>query len=383
MIQDYRFKKLIELAEASTEFVEANGLNYFWVCDDYKFNNIHLMRWYETAFGKWANAVDMQLPIIRETLQDKTIDMNKNYDLEYLKYLRSTFDHIQLLFSGGYDSVHILTESVSNGIEIDEVLMLAVGDLEDDANQELRYNAIPMVEKHKNKIGKITTVHVRHNLLAELFRDPYTFFTLSTANMMPIWPGRFWLGSHLYRKYDNGHVIRGAEKPLLLCYDKKWYAGGLDTLFGADIGIPNMVNFWNNGKNIKSLIQDARRLRDYYDCEGKIDCNKVFPIKHNHELNTQVLKRHSILNPDKQMNKNNARTGWDDKTVACLKDMVDRRSLHTLANYFTCLKTFHEVFPDTQLAEYNSRGKFAWLIDIDSLEVFKQDELLPAGAFNV
>ena len=343
MINDHRLGKLLDLAEASTKFVEAHGLNYFWVCDDYKFNNIHLMRWYETAFGKWATAVDMQLPIIKDTLADKKLDMDKNYNADYLKYLRNTYDHIQLLFSGGYDSVTILKEAIDNDIYIDEVLMLSVDELNTASNQELVTNGIPFVEQYKDKIGKITTVQVKHNNLADLFRDPYSFFTLSTANMMPIWPGRFWQGTHLYRSYDNGVVIRGAEKPLLVYYDKKWYTVGLDSLFGADIAVPNMINFWNNGKNIKSLIKDARLLRDYYLSKENIDTNKVFKINHNDFINTSVLKRHPIYQIEKQYNKNNALTDWDDKTVACHKDMIDKRALSLLANYFTCLKKINLV----------------------------------------
>ena len=47
------------------------------------------------------------------------------------------------------------------------------------------------------------------------------------------------------------------------------------------------------------------------------------------------------------------------------------------------MKTFYEVFPETKtesgLKEYHNNGKFAWFIDLDSLEIYTQDELIPNG----
>jgi hypothetical protein len=52
-----------------------------------------------------------------------------------------------------------------------------------------------------------------------------------------------------------------------------------------------------------------------------------------------------------------------------------------LSDYFCCLKKFQKIFPDckTNYNKYNNRGKFGWLIDIDSLEAFSQQELIPNG----
>ena len=64
------------------------------------------------------------------------------------------------------------------------------------------------------------------------------------------------------------------------------------------------------------------------------------------------------------------------------KDCIDNNQYQLLANYFAAQKRFQKLVGLKSLSDVenvNSYGKFAWFIDIDSLEVFTQDELIPEG----
>jgi len=57
--------------------------------------------------------------------------------------------------------------------------------------------------------------------------------------------------------------------------------------------------------------------------------------------------------------------------------------MDVLVNYFTAMKKFTELLPEyghnDGFQALHSGGKFAWFIDIDSLEVFTQHQLIPNG----
>lgn len=374
-------EKMLSLCQESTQWVDSCLPTYYWQCDDYKFNNIHLMRWYQTKFNKWATTVDRHLPDIRHALEDKTFNMQKNYDLEYLQHLRNQHKHITLLFSGGYDSVEILRQAAENDVYIDKVLTVFFGEKSDNSNQELHENAIPLIKKYQKNIGTWESVVVSHNDIEQSLSDPYSFFTMPTAGPMP----------QIIAQYDNyndrandAHVIRGGEKPSLIYFNRRWYTALLDVKFGGDLPLPGMVNFWINDKNIKSLIKYSRLMREHIIASNGefLVGNKIFVSDNSEFFNTKVLRRPILPKPDKQMSKIPSGTVWDEKTNKRLSSLIDRQQWSALTNFFNCAKTQKDVYMELPDNSCHSDGKFAWLIDIDNLEVYTQEELIPSGAFS-
>ena len=63
------------------------------------------------------------------------------------------------------------------------------------------------------------------------------------------------------------------------------------------------------------------------------------------------------------------------KAVQRVHDAIDQNHYDLLINYYTAKKTFNSILPDFD----TDSGKFAWLIDMDTLEVYTQKQLIPNG----
>mgnify|MGYP003657266341 FL=1 len=74
------------LIEESTQRVEQQRHPCYWSADGYKFDNKNLAVWYEKDTGSFTTFVDSQIDQLREQLTNTTIDMNRNYNREYLEY---------------------------------------------------------------------------------------------------------------------------------------------------------------------------------------------------------------------------------------------------------------------------------------------------------
>lgn len=375
-------KKLIEIAEASTTNIEYGDFPFYWECDDYKFDNKNLSRWYEKESGKWASFVCPHLSRLKSNLANTSIDMNADYNAEFLKKLRSKYENIVLWFSGGYDSVTILQTAIDNNIQIDEVLSMIVGSsIDHECNREIKHCAIPYIEQ----CGYQDKFHLLDNdweFLTEKYADPYSIFIGSTDSTFPLSFGplqRITIRHGI--KYDACY-IKGADKPSLLYYKGRWYQYCLDQVINGEINFPGMLYFWYHPDNIKSLIRDGLLYRDWILENDPPTKARFYKPTQGKEIN-QVIGRYPMLNHDKLLIKK----GFGGASVGTkirqrFKDCIDNNQYQLLANYFTAQKNFQNLLGIkslTDVDQLNSYGKFAWFIDIDSYEVFTQDELIPNG----
>ena len=108
-------------------------------------------------------------------------------------------------------------------------------------------------------------------------------------------------------------------------------------------------------------------------------------FKPNQDLNVgDVLGRSKVHNHTKQLIKNVPNTKWySSKGLQRVNDALGIGRMDVLVNYFTAMKKFSELLPEyghkDNFKALDSMGKFAWFIDIDSMEVFTQQELIPNG----
>lgn len=373
--------RLLELAKQSTELVEKNNFRYYWEADGFKFNNRNLSNWYQKQFDSYTKFTFTDLNQIRYVLKDKRIDKEKNYNLEYLKHIRQKYDYLQFLISGGFDSNTIFLEAVENDIFLDETISYLWLDIKNKTNSEVVDNALPLIEKYKNKIGKHSFFTTTFSELDEIFSDDLVFFKRSDTNEMPLraaltlQPGIHTPKSIERPVIENSCYIRCIDKPQLLYYQKNWYVFCLDGAFGSDISIPNCLHFWLEPENIKSLIKDAWSYRDYLIAQNKnLSDLQFFRFWDcSNELN-YLLNRRPLLNEKAQFAKL-------DKEKIRFNDFIENNQWHLLTKYFNCMHTFYQIFPETKNSfnEYNSQGKFAWFINLETLEVLTQEELIPNG----
>jgi hypothetical protein len=374
--------KLIELARKSTEIVEKNNHPVYWQANDFKFCNRNLMHWYEKEFGVFAEAVATQLPSIRENLLDKSIDDNINYSVEYLKKIRSQYDHLIFMFSGGYDSTTVFLDAVENNIFFDTVISHTSGDYESPENIEIVENVLPWIEQFKGKYGNFEILPHSVNLLQEIYSDPWALFIMPEMGSMPFTFRRIYVEYENRQLPENSCHIKSIDKPQLFFYQNNWYVYSLDANFGGSMNLKNQLFFWYEGDNIKSLIKDARNYRNVILQQNNNIPNTTFFKSYNSIDETKILNRRSVYKKSMQLLKQ-SNNSYSEKDLIAFKRAVDNNDFLLLSDYFNCLNLFYEIFPeykaDNGFNLYNQKNKFPWLINIDTLEVYTQQELLPIG----
>jgi hypothetical protein len=360
----------------STRRIEQENHTAYWTADGYKFDNKNLALWYESSTGSFVTFVDSQIDLIRNQLTNTSINISCDYNREYLEYLKTIYSEVHLFFSGGADSLTILETAINNNIVIDNLICLTCDDINLECNREIRQCALPVLEKHKGKFGFYeiqTTTWEDHN---QIYSDNMAFFTQSGAITTPF---RSNLDTHpSYKLKANTCYIKGADKPQIVRYGKKWYAVFLDHQTNGDWRSPNVKCFWLDAMNIKSYIKDALLYREYLMSADLVNETGLQFFKPNQDPNVNgVLNRSKVHNHNKQLMKNIPNAKWhSSKGLQRLNDALNIGRMDVLINYFSAMKKFSELVPKYK---HQNTGKFAWFIDIDSLEVFTQQQLIPNG----
>jgi hypothetical protein len=272
---------------------------------------------------------------------------------------------VRLFFSGGADSVTILDTAVQNNISIDKLICLTCDDIELECNREIKLCAMPVAEKYNYEI-----VSTSYNQHAEAYKDPLSFFRISGAlttqfrSALDVNPN--------FIHQDNTVYIKGSDKPQMVRYNNRWYAVFIDSQMGGDYKHPNVKCFWLDPMNIKSYVKDALLYREYLLENNLVkEGLQFFKASQDPKIGA-VLGRSSVINADAQHVKNQKYIS--SKAMQRTHDAIDANHYDLLINYYTAKKTFNSILPD-----YTDSGKFAWFIDIDTLDVFTQEQLIPNG----
>lgn len=405
---------LLKLAEESTELAKQMNYAYYWEVDGFKLNNINLVKWYEKHFNTWADFVcrpDL-MQKFRDVLKDKHIDMSHNYNLDMIKKIKQDYDHVQLLFSGGYDSTLVFKEFVEHGFKVDETVMQFYTPTEEKCNEEFRECGVELLKDWKHMVGTETYLQSTENDLLNQYQSEYAFFEKPMCGQhMPERMGHFaiehhykgasmqsWGDSEMQKQLElkpNSCFIKCIDKPQLTFYKNKWYVSALDGNFGDRNGMRDTIHFWLHPDNVKGYIQMARKYRDFVlDVEYGIKETKgyeahklhaaspdfdpngtlaFFSLADNYEFN-HIVGRGGIHNEHKKLAK-------ADKFRMQRTEFIARDRWDVGCAYARCMSKFLEIFPECSkgFESFNNQGKFAWLIDIDSLEIFTQQELIPNG----
>ena len=374
---------LNKLVAESTKRVEEEKHTAYWTADGYKFYNKNLATWYETTKNSFVTFVDTNIDKIREQLSDTSVDMSKDYNKEYLEYLKSNYDKIHLFFSGGADSLTILETAIKNNIILDTIFCHTCDDVNLSCNREIKQCALPVLEKYKGKFGSYEIVPTSWDDHASRYLDELSFFTLPAVSRTPLrsCPDR----ETPYKLQENICYLIGRDKPQIVRRNKKWYAVLIDVQSSVNKKNPNVKAFWLDAMNIKSYIKDALLYREYLLSADCVNQTGLQFFKPSQDPNVgDVLGRSRVHNFDKQLVKNIPNTKYQSsKNVQRINDAINNGRMDVLVNYFTAMKKFSELVPkyghNDGFKLLQSTGKFAWFIDIDSLEVFTQQQLIPDG----
>jgi hypothetical protein len=406
-------EKLLEFVEVGDHQARKMNYPFYWETPDGKrLGNVYVARWYEKEFNCWLSFVTAPELVkeFRETLKDKSLDMNYNYSVDFIKRLKQEYKHVALLYSGGYDSHAIMMDFIKNNIHLDEIVVHFFTETDDNMNEEYRENAFPSLYKYCDQIGKQTFLYQHEDELLEHFSDEFAFFKRPQCGtiiepMSSLQIENFYNGATPYdygvpknidKKLDmdpHGCFIIGKDKPQLVYYKNRWYVTFLSSVMNDRGGLLNTIYFWGHPGNVKTLIQQSRMYRSFildykYGIEKKDQYNKLdtnskdfddlgtlafFKFYEQDEQN-YVIDRPDIANADKKLGKN-AKFPME-KGNFLVQDRWD-----IVFNYAGCMKKFLEIFPECNkgFEDFANQGKFAWFIEIDSLEFYTQQELIPNG----
>ena len=404
--------KLLELVDIGDTQARKMNYHFYWETPDGKrLGNVYVARWYEKEFNCWLPFVTAPelMQEFKTALADKTLDMDYNYSLDFIKRLKTEYEHVALLYSGGYDSHAILMDFIENDIRIDETVMHFFTESDDNMNEEYRENAFPSLYKYGDQIDKQTFLYQHSDELLKHWSDEWAFFKrphcgtiiepMSSLQIENFYNGAtpydYGVPTNLDKKLDmdpRGCFIIGKDKPQLVYYKQRWYVTFLDAINDRG-GLLNTIYFWAHPGNVKTLIKQSRQFRSYildykYGIEKKDQYNKIdmqspdfdvlgtlafFKFYDQDELN-YVIERPDIFNADKKLGKN-AKYAMErgNFLVANRWDIVSK--------YVKCVDKALEIFPECTRGfdDFANQGKFAWFIDIDNLEIYTQQELIPNG----
>lgn len=367
-------KILFELAEKSTEIVEGENWQYYYQVNDYKFNNAFLANWFEKETNSWAAFVAQQTTKLKEELKFQKIDLNFDYNSNFLKTLKNQNQNLNLFFSGGSDSLFVLDIANKNNIMFDELITIATGDnLDKKENQEINEWAIKRI-KNYNNYKKHTIIQQKRDLEKKLYKDPYIFYKLpeASSSFFPIFR-RMW-----NPLVDVDQIIIGPNEPELLYYKNNWYCVCFDHYFNGHYAIKNALHFNLNSENILSYIKDSIKYRNYLIKNNQVKKQNFYFYKLKKD-ELEVINRPCTEKGLKKVN-HEKNTIWAEKDLHAIADVLYSHDLELMIDYFNCVKTLVDTQPYVDLKNKKlAHSKFCWAINIDTLEVFTQQELIPNG----
>jgi len=372
---------ILSYAKESTQEVEAQEYTYYYEADGYKFHNRNLALLYETTQKSYVTFVDKNTDAIRNNLTNTIISVENNYNLDYLRLLSKQFQSVNLFYSGGADSTTILETAIKNNIPIDNYYCLTFDDISLESNREILNCALPVLEKY-NLNYKILSCSFDYHL--KNYADDMAFFKINGCVWVPF---RSPLDKHPGINYKvNECYIKGADKPQLVKYNNNWYACLIDTAIAADNKNKNVKWFWFDSDNIKSYVKDSLVYREYLKTSNMIDRSnhlQFFKPTQDPKLNN-LLGRSDVANYKMQLLKNLPDKKYrSSKAIQRIADVAKSSRHDILVNYYNAMDNFSKLLPEfghkDGFTRYHNTGKFAWFIDLDSLEVFTQKELIPEG----
>lgn len=314
----------------------------------------------------------------KEMLSNGIVDATINYTLEFLKKLRHKKSYIRLFYSGGYDSHKILQTAVDNDIYIDEIVTFT-RNLYNKPNlqkcdTEIFNEAIPNLNKiNSNSVGKVVFKNYDAEFMRNLYADKNWIFNL---------PG----GDFAFRiaqpfGYHNDIIsdcqIFGKDKPYLLHYKNKWFATILDTTLADSFNVNNSCFFFIEPEMIKEFILESRKLRTYVLSNlNEKNSNYIFKI---YSPYTKFNNEHYATTSELGKYDGNF---FNNKDKLALQESIDCNDLDLILKWASGVNELVSEFPslihENTLIKWPP-SKFPWFVDIDTLEIFSQQELIPNG----
>ena len=373
--------------EQSTKLINSNEklVRFHWEYNEYKFNNIYLVHWFEQEFNCFVNFVDKEHDVVKQELTKiSSIDEDVDYDLIHLQRLRDQHNQdnkkLALLFSGGYDSTYLFKKAVDNNIFFDKIVSCTIDSFDLPHAEEMKYNVMPWLEDYPDAFGEFFARAVPLNEFKDSIIDPNFIFKEACYNIP-----RFALTQFTNFPVEEDYsYIRVEKTPTVIYKDKKWYAAVINKNFSHTMSMMPIIQFWIEPENIISFVRNAFRIKEYVLKNYEIsDSELQFFTPSNEEL-FDVLGFTDLYTPNIQ--------GPKPTVTKTLNKQGHIRGKKDLQFFEFLLKGREDILIDILRGQdhfnkicnvnidnqtdviYNS-GKFPWLIDLDTLELHTQGDI--------
>ena len=346
-----------------------------YVFDGQILNNIWQVKKIEKDTGCFV-PFQTDLTEYKKNLLDREVNLATDYDLEYAKYLRATKNYIRLFYSGGSDSHNILTKFVDNNIFLDEIVVMTRNLYNNktlqSCDQEILEQAIPYLQTLTSKqVGAIVFKNYDAGYMKKLYEDPRWMFSVPGGDV-----GFRIMQLFEYMQADNNKAdcqIVGKEKPLLLQYNDKWYATITDGTLIDTASLHNVCMFYLMPENIKSFVVKARSMRANLS-------DPILAPDQKFKFYKDAITSDYTKNIGKYAN--NGKSLLNIKDRRALSEAAMYGDVEVITKWLRSIEELKQEFPELvdgyDLQRYPA-GKFPFFLDIDSLEIFSQHELIPNG----
>jgi hypothetical protein len=312
--------------------------------------------------------------LYEHALVDKNIDLEHNYDLDYLQFLRNTKSYIRLFYSGGSDSHHILTTAVKNKIYIDEIVVVTRNlynkEILQPCDVEIVKHAIPFLNTLSSaQVGKVTFKNFDAEHMRNLYKSPDWMFKVPGGD----------IGFRILQYYDIDDQavtpadcqIFGTEKPSMVFYKNRWFATVIDAQLMPSAFAQNVCSFYLMPENIKSYLVKAINFK-----------NKILSTEPLFDKSFYFFSSLKYYDVDIHLGKYKSNKFLNGKDRFALQEAIDKEDFDLLSKWHRSLEYLVSVFPDIKNRNSYHRaphGKFLWFIDLETFEIFSQQELIPNG----
>lgn len=371
---------LMTFAEQSTARIEREQWRYYFEADGLKFYNSHLADWYQRHSGSWVRFVVSYLPEVRQELSGASVDPDHDYDLDHLRRLTAS-QPVTLFLSGGNDSIYVLDKAQRHGLPLRETVSHVFGQhLSHPVNQEIRDNAIPCAQgsPYPHRI-----IHHTLDFLEECYLDPWYF--LRCADFGGCAPAFRRMYDQIARERCDGIWLFGPDKPELVSLRGRWYSVLYPShVFDHAPLVPKNSECLNRGVgNIKSRVRDAMVLRRHIIAGGLQEPRHTcfYKAGPSSAVLTDIGRR-PPPRPAAQHDKATIGTLlWPNKEQCAIQHAIQQQRFRLMQLYMRALGNLVSVASPAGAPDDLNRGasRFGWFIDLDSLEVYTQEQLIPGG----
>lgn len=212
--------------------------------------------------------------------------------------LRNKFDHVVIMYSGGYDSHNMLESFLQNSIKVDAIVSFynsMDNNTDTDITLEWELQTLPRLKPILDAHPEIEFIRmdISQNSLDMLDRYDDDYLYVSDGSLAPNFVGASYLGQLLPTRFQTGTLamIYGIDKPRLRYKDNQFIFNFYDQGFRVRPITPGsgMEYFYWNEDVPKLVIKQAQIAKKFW--AANIDFLNSHP-KNKHNTNLGIVLDH-------------------------------------------------------------------------------------------